>query len=138
MLDIYNKIHFVENKQVNLTPNTLRITDYFKSKFNMTPPYNEENTIKLSETEIIFPSSHFCTQKSKEENFFIHHFQGSWQPSHSRKDKINRANKLIITRFKLKNHNGISPILSNEKLLFIIKLSKKISYTMLYRHFKNQ
>ncbi|EPJ3241864.1 glycosyltransferase family 32 protein, partial [Proteus mirabilis] len=40
LLDIYMNIKFQNGTNLDLTPNTARITNYFKFKFNIQPPYN--------------------------------------------------------------------------------------------------
>ncbi len=48
LLDIYQNSRFIIKRQRDLTPNTLRITEYFKNKFNITPPFMADDSIFLS------------------------------------------------------------------------------------------
>ncbi|MBN6071201.1 glycosyl transferase [Aggregatibacter actinomycetemcomitans] len=130
LLDEYNDIHFETEVGLDLTPNTFRISEYFKRKFNIIEPYNGENTTKLNEKSIIYPYYYFCTPKEGSENFSIHHFNGSWKPSHERKDKLNIFNKFIISRFK-KRGIGDLPINPNEEILFSIRISTLKSYVLI-------
>ncbi len=133
LLDTYQNKRFIINNRFDLTPNTLLITEYFVRKFNIPQPFLSGNTIYLKEKEIIFPSNYFCHQIENKTNYSIHHFSGSWLLSHARKDKLNILNRLIVTRFKKKSDKGEPPILSNEKLLFSVKLTEKKSYLLLLR-----
>ncbi|HGM9951496.1 TPA: hypothetical protein ACKRFF_002275, partial [Providencia stuartii] len=64
-------------------------------------------------------------------NFSIHHFSGSWLPSHRRKDKLKIFNKFIISRFKKSRDKGDYPLLHNEKILLKVNFSKVISYVLI-------
>jgi len=104
--------------------------EYFKNKFNIKEPYNGESTTKINEKSIIYPYYYFCTPRDNFDNFSIHHFNGSWKPSHERKDKFNLFNRFIISRFKKKGIGDL-PITQNEKILFSIRLSNLKSYVLI-------
>lgn len=133
LLDIYQNKKFIIKNKFDLTPNTQLITEFFVKKFNVSQQFFPGNTIYLREKEIIFPSNYFCEFLENEINYSIHHFSGSWLLSHTRKDKLNILNRLIISRLKKKSNKGKLPILSNEKPLLSVKLTKKISYLLLLR-----
>ncbi|MEM8096101.1 hypothetical protein Q4R81_16650, partial [Morganella morganii] len=65
--------------------------------------------------------------------FSIHHFSGSWLPSHSRKDKINIFNKIILSRFIKMSNFGEMPLQDDEKIVFRMKFSKNKKYIILFR-----
>ncbi|WP_252182511.1 glycosyltransferase [Citrobacter sp. wls710] len=133
LLDTYENKKFIIKNTFDLTPNTLLITEFLVKKFNISQPFLSDNTIHLREKEIIFPSNYFCERIDNKTNYSIHHFSGSWLLSHSRKDKLKIFNRLIVSRLKKKSDKGEFPILSNEKLLFSVKLTNKISYLLLLR-----
>lgn len=133
LLDIYMNIKFQNGTNLDLTPNTARITNYFKFKFNIQPPYNKNNTIELSRNSKIYPYFYFCYPEQNNKNYAIHHFSGSWLPSHSRKDKLNIFDKLILTRLIRIRNKGDEPILHNERKLFSTKEKNNKSYILLLR-----
>ena len=130
LLDEYSNIHFETKAGLDLTPNTFRISEYFKNKFDIKEPYNGESTTKINEKSIIYPYYYFCTPRENFDNFSIHHFNGSWKPSHERKDKFSLFNRFIISRFKKKGIGDL-PITKNEKILFSIRVSNLKSYVLI-------
>lgn len=133
LIDIYDEISFKTKRGLDLTANTQRITKYLESRFNIQPEYDKDSTLKLSNTEIIFPSHYFCISEEDKVNFSIHHFSGSWLPSHSRKDKINIFNKIILSRFIKMSNFGEMPLQDDERIVFRMKLSKNKKYIILFR-----
>ena len=133
LLDTYKHKKFIIENKFDLTPNTMLITEFFVKKFNVSQPFLSDNTIHLQEKEIIFPSNYFCEKIDNKENYSIHHFSGSWLLSHTRKDKLKIFNRIFVSRLKKKSDKGELPILSNEKTLFSVKITKKISYLLLLR-----
>lgn len=133
LLDTYKNKKFIIENKFDLTPNTMLITEFFVKKFNVSQPFLSDNTIHLQEKEIIFPSNYFCEKIDNKENYSIHHFSGSWLLSHTRKDKLKIFNRIFVSRLKKKSDKGELPILSNEKTLFSVKITKKISYLLLLR-----
>lgn len=124
LLSDYDHIHFGVNGELDLEPNTFKITRFFSSRFNLSPPYDGSQESHLTENAIIYPSYCFYSPKIDKINFSIHHFSGSWLPSHKRKDKIKFFNKFVISRLKKNRDKGGYPLAHNEKLLLIINLSK--------------
>lgn len=133
LLSDYDKINFEVNGQLNLEPNTFKISRFFSSEFNLNPPYNGSLQSNLTDNAIIYPSYYFCSPEYEKINYSIHHFSGSWLPSHRRKNKLNLFNKFIIARFKKNRDKGDLPLTNNEKILFTIKFSKVVSYSLIIK-----
>lgn len=131
LLEEYNDIHFITiDQQQNLKTNTLRISEYFQKQFQLTPPYDKDITTPLDSNSIIYPSYFFCTPQTQKINYTIHHFNGSWVESFSRKNKFQFLN-LFFVRFKRENNkNDQIPLLPYEKILLKIKVSKKRTYAI--------
>jgi hypothetical protein len=127
LLDEYEKAKFQTDIGLDQTPNTLRVTRYFSTHFNIQPPYNDASTTKLNDNSIIFPASHFCTPVPGLPNYAVHHFHGSWKDGFTRKRKLKLPRGLSLVRFR-KTSSGVSnilPLAANERLLFRIRISKR-------------
>ena len=118
LLKEYDDLHFyTPEKGMNLTTNTLRITEHFKNKFSLFPPYDGNQTTKLTEGSLIYPSYYFCTPESSKDNYSIHHFNGSWLDGYSRKNKL-RFLDFSLVRFKRERAKSyILPLAFNETLI---------------------
>lgn len=134
LLSIYNNLKFEKESGFDLTPNTIRISNYFNKNLNIHPPYDPNNEIKISEKEIIFPYYYFCSPKKNNKNYAIHHFTGSWLPSHSRKDKLSLFNKIIFSRFIKIRDFGQPELKSNEKIICSLKISKLKRYVIILKN----
>lgn len=78
LLACYNNKPFVDaDGSFDLTPNTILITDYFRSQFNLLPPYNSEEFYYLTERQVIFPAYYFCKDIGSK-TYAVHFFSGSW------------------------------------------------------------
>ncbi|WP_242687979.1 glycosyltransferase family 32 protein [Photorhabdus stackebrandtii] len=133
LLKQYNDIHFETPNGLDLETNIIKITRYFSKKFNLLPPYDGTKETHLNHNSIIYPSNYFCTPESGMINFSIHHFNGSWLPSHSRKDKLNIFNKFIISRFIKMRDKGEPLISSKEKILLSIPMLKNKKYVLIMK-----
>lgn len=132
LLEQYSNIPFILNGQMDQTTNVKRISQYFKNKFNMTTPYNGQQTTKLGNEGTIFPSFYFCTPESGKENYSIHHFNGSWLDPYARKELI-RIGKYKLVRFKKREKatDSDTPILMKDEIVlkqFNINKKKIISF----------
>lgn len=80
LLSEYDDLRFIQNGVPDLTTNTDRITRHLRDRFGVEKSdYGKgEETIFLNEASVIFPYYFFCTPKAGEENYSIHHFNGSW------------------------------------------------------------
>lgn len=85
LLDEYTDLKFINDGVMDLTPNTDRITRYFRKNFGLKRRYDGETKIVLEEGSVIFPYFYFCTPKSGFLNYSIHHFNGSWVEHGKRK-----------------------------------------------------
>lgn len=130
ILDKYNNLHFIENNKLNMMPNTERFAQYFKEEYNISPPYNAESTIKLTDNSYIYPYYYFCTPKPNHVNYTIHLFDGSWIPGFARRDKLRFLN-LSLTRFKRVSKNDVLDIGIKDHILFTIPISKNTKYALI-------
>ena len=126
LLKDYDSIHFITNGKMDLTTNVLRISKYFEKKFNLNSPYNGNNTTKLDNNVIIYPSYFFCTPENWKENYSIHHFNGSWVDGYNRKNFF-KFFKFRIVKYKkrLDTSNNRYPLLPLEKIIFLISISNR-------------
>lgn len=132
ILRIYDSTSLIKEGKLNLQPNTVIFTKYFEETFNISAPYNEENTLTLEDGCIIYPSHYFCTPKSNLPNYTTHLFNGSWLSPFSRKNKLSLWG-FTLSRFKRKANNIKSSleVEQNEKIIFSIKISKNKTYALI-------
>lgn len=126
MLDKYDIEAFEKPQGLNLQTNTSRFTKYFEQKYRINGPYLQNNTIKLTDTSIIYPVHYFCKAQEGLVNYASHEFNASWQESHQRRIKY-KFGRLSLVRFKRNTHsNEIKlPIAENEKIVFKVKTGKE-------------
>lgn len=132
LLDGYRDRSFIVNNQFDMQPNTVRATKYFEETFRITPPYNGEDTIFLTDKYVIYPYYYFCTPKKSHPNFSIHLFDGSWVPGFARRDKLSLF-KLTLSRFKKVANNDILDLGIKDKVIFSINVSKEIKYAIILK-----
>lgn len=88
LLDEYNDLHFIKtNGEMDITPNTDRITNYLRCKYNLQEPYNPNQELILEENCIIYPAEYFCNYKENV-SYAVHHFGGSWLGKKSKKQNM--------------------------------------------------
>ncbi|OWO82970.1 hypothetical protein B5C26_08200 [Photorhabdus luminescens] len=133
LLSYYKDANFETANGLDLETNTSRISRYFYEKFGLQEPYDGYQTTQLNDKSIIYPSYYFCIPEHELENFSIHLFNGSWLPSHYRKNKLNIFNKFIISRFYKLRDTGETELASNEKILFRLPVSKKKQYVLIMK-----
>ncbi|HCT5885660.1 TPA: glycosyl transferase [Proteus mirabilis] len=126
LLELYMTLRFETKEGLDLTANTQRITEYFKTKFSLSPPFYENNTLNLTKNEIIFPAYYFCCPKVGYHGFSIHHFSGSWLPSHSRKEKLSFFKRFKLLRLIKLRETGNFPLTRSEKIILQVSLKGKI------------
>ncbi|ELZ5940662.1 hypothetical protein U0L13_002913 [Providencia stuartii] len=134
LLSDYDNLNFEVNGELVLEPNTFKISRYFSSEFGLNPPYDGSQESHLAEGVVIYPSYYFCSPEYNKINYSIHHFSGSWLPSHKRKDKLKILNKFIISRFKKSRDQGDYPLSDSEKILLKINFSKIVSYVLISKN----
>lgn len=123
LLSEYDNIAFIEDGNFNLTTNTSRITRYFIENYNYKKSYNPNNEYILDSDSKIYPSYYFCTPKDNMKNYSIHHFNGSWINSYSRKQIFCFKNYKFIRFHKRKTaKDNILPIIENEKIIFKLNI----------------
>ena len=88
LLEEYNDIHFIKpNGEMDITPNTDRVTNYFKQKYNLTETYNPNQKLVLEDNCIIYPANYFCNYK-KNVSYAVHHFNATWLEQKPKKKKL--------------------------------------------------
>lgn len=132
LLNEYENIQFISNQKMDLTTNTIRITRYFKNKFNINPPYNGYQTLKLDTNSFIYPSYYFCYPEKNFENFAIHHFCASWFDNYKRKHYC-KIGKYKLVRFKKIYNKGNNelPLTAKERKILSISINTKKIYCLL-------
>ena len=110
LLDEYENLKFEKDGNLDLKPNTERVSEYFKLNYNLNEYTGKEITI-LEEDHVLYPYYYFCTPLEGKECYAIHHFNGSWDPRFSIKTihriKIFKDKYLIIKKYKCTNSNCI-------------------------------
>lgn len=88
LLEEYNDLHFIKpDGKMDITPNTDRVTNYFKLKYNLTEPYNPNQKVVLEDNCIIYPANYFCNYKNNV-SYAVHHFNATWLEQKSKKSKL--------------------------------------------------
>jgi len=98
LLDIYQSLSFIKlDGELDLTPNTVRITDYLVKNYNL----KRNNTYQeLKNGVFLYSHEYFCANditglKITNNTYTIHHFQGSWLPLST---KISKNIKIFIAK----------------------------------------
>jgi len=99
LLCIYQELKFVQpnNNILDLTPNTVRITDYLVKNYNL----KLDNSYQILKNDVhIYPSFYFCPKTIGKcditsDTYAIHHFAGSWLPKTT---IISRNTKILISK----------------------------------------
>ncbi len=134
LLSQYDGLHFINSDGTyNQITNTVRVSNYFRDKYDVRPPYDGKQTIKLNEDGVIYPSWFFCTPVENKPNYSIHLFNGSWLDGWNRKNKL-KIGRFSIVRFKRVHHTNIMPVHKNEKILLKIRISAKKFYALIWKH----
>lgn len=128
LLSMYDGIRFINDSAYDVTPNTSRISQYFQENFRLPKNHNGKKLFILDEQCHIYPYFYFCSPAPRENNYAIHHFEGSWIEPVRRKNLLSISNmKLIKFSFK-KNldaeHQKI-PLDENEMLIYSISMNKR-------------
>lgn len=132
LLSKYNLLEFVlPDGELNQTPNPALFAQYFAEKYNLIPPYKKDLLIQFHKNCYIYPTYFFSKPKKNKVNFTIHFFDGSWLSGFSRRQKL-KLGSYEITRFKRRNYfNDEVPFVKNEKILWKVRLSKKLFYALI-------
>ena len=127
LLKDYDEIHFVNNGKMNLTPNTITITNTTIKKFGLKPVSSYQvlgnGAVTIYPYDYFCPKSHITNEINLTENTCtIHHFSGSWLS----KDELLRKNikNKYIKKFGDKKGIIIGNIVFS--ILHPIKIIKKI------------
>jgi len=133
LLSEYDNIDFIKaDGTLDLTTNTIRVSNLFGKKYGVVKPYDGTKKTKLGTDGVIEPWWFFCTPRANADNYAIHHFNGSWVSGYSRKQKA-KIGKYTLVRFrKIFKTNNI-PLNYNEKMIFRIKTGKKSFYAIIKR-----
>jgi hypothetical protein len=126
-LDEYTDLSFIKpDGSMDQTTNTIRIKNYFSTKYNLNPPYDGTKVTELGEDGIIYPYFYFCTPLSNKKNYAIHHFNGSWHDSHIRDASVAIGIfKIVIFRKTSLNIKTSLPISNQEKIICCLNLNNK-------------
>jgi hypothetical protein len=127
LLSDYDGLHFLNDGLPDLTPNTDRITKHFARRFGLTKSKyrNGEQTVFLNERSPIFPYYYFCTPKAGQENYAIHHFNGSWVERGKRRT-VARMGNLLLLKFRFRRDEDMTlPLRNGEKLIWSISANGK-------------
>lgn len=119
LLDYYKDKDFITSEGLDMTPNTKIISEYFQKNFGLQNSNSGEIKVILQENSVIYPYYYFCKKEEKHsENYAIHHFDGSWIDSYSRKNLIKFGNYKIVKFKYIKNKDPKTlQLLEGEKVL---------------------
>lgn len=115
----YERASFVSVNGLDMTTNTVRISEYFEKTFGLKGPYDGEVLTELGSAEKIYPYGFFCAPSDHHENYAIHHFGGSWVDGYIRK-KIFSVGRLSFIKFKKVSSvdKKTLPLLADEYMVF--------------------
>jgi mannosyltransferase OCH1-like enzyme len=114
VLDFYKQIKFNEET------NTVYVSKILETEYGIKT--HDDNYQSYNEDIFIYPSNYFCLNLR---NYAIHHFEGSWVPSHIKNDvNANLRNLFIIDKFTRERS-------VNQCLDIITKEYKISNYTLL-------
>ncbi|MEJ6575954.1 MAG: glycosyltransferase [Emcibacteraceae bacterium] len=123
LLSEYDGLKFIKDGDMDLTPNTDRITSFFRKNFGLKRRYNGETKVFLDKNSVVFPYFYFCTPKPGERNYSIHHFNGSWVEPGKRKYILKVGNwRLLKFSFALASNSKVQ-LYDGEKM--IVKIAFK-------------
>lgn len=132
ILSLYDDLSFInEDGTFNLNTNTRLITDFIKNKYDVSPPFDPSNKLVLGDELTIYPSFFFCTPEAEQENYAVHHFNGSWLSGYRRKGQINLFGLSFLRLKRNSNFTEILPLNSGERSLLHVRITKKYSFAML-------
>jgi hypothetical protein len=116
ILDLYNSLSFVNNDNFDLTPNTVRITEYAIRKYNLIPKdiFQDLGDIVIYPSEYFSPGNYYFL-KLTNNTYAIHYFTASW---FSWRQKLKR--KISFVGIKLLGFKGYNII--KDKVRSILKL----------------
>lgn len=135
LLAEYDTAVFHTDEGLDQTPNTVRVSQYFASEFNIRPPYDDTRTTQLDANSFIFPASHFCIPRAGLPNYAIHHFNGSWKDDFTRKRKLKLPRGISLVRFRKSRSDTAKtlPLAADERLLFRLRISKRKILALIQR-----
>ena len=85
LLSLYDNINFFNNGEVDMTTNTVRISDYFMNKYNISNRASGHDATCISNNCYIYPYYYFCKPIHGKMNYAIHHFAYTWGEPYRRK-----------------------------------------------------
>lgn len=116
---------------MDVLTNTKRISNYFAKKFGLVPPYDFNTRVDLTNRDTIYPYYFFCTPKYGQENYSIHHFDGSWVDAFVRKPILSLG-WIKIAIMRRMRAGKTYPLMAGEKILMAIPIRlggrKKIAF----------
>ena len=128
LLAMYDGIGFINDSTFDLTTNTSRISKFFQDNFGVPKKHNGRKLFTLDKKCHIYPYFYFCSPDPDENNFAIHHFEGSWIEPVRRKDLLS-ISKLRFVKFLYKRNLDIESqkihLSKDEKLIYSISLNKE-------------
>ena len=102
LLDEYNNISIYDKDgNVEFYPNTERFKEYLYKHYDIPDKINKNEKIVLKENHIIFPSNYFCEYKNGI-TYVKHHYNGSWVPNLTEKERNYIFNKLYFKIYTIK------------------------------------
>lgn len=122
LLRLYDGIPFVKaNGELDQTPNTVRMVDYFADCWNLRPE-RADQTVELDGDRVFYPHGHFLSR----DGYTYHHYCASWLDDWLRKVWM-RCGPFKIVRFK-RRREADSPepsLMKGERALVSIPLGAR-------------
>ena len=120
LLKVYDGLPFVKaDGELDLTPNTVRLLDYFKTRWNVSPA-DGTDTVRFGDGGVIFPCTHFLP----ESGYTFHRYAATWLDAWVRKMWL-KVGPYKLVRFKRRKEvapDASLTLLDGERQVFSFRM----------------
>ena len=130
LLAEYDRLPFVKpDGELDLTPNTVRMVDYFAKRWNVRPTLAND-TIDMGERRVIYPAKFFLSRQG----YSFHHYCASWLDDWTRKVWVSVGPyKLVRFKRRLESSSPQPSLQRDESILGSFPLGRRKKVFLLRR-----
>ena len=141
LLSEYSNIHFIQNGEMDLTTNVMRVERFMRSEYNLKPiDFSNDEILEFEKGHFIYPSFYFCAPIEGKEDYSIHHFLGSWLEPYTRKTVVEFSfSKSVFRLIRFRKRSGASCEYSydqGEYKLFTIPWFNNREYVITFKRYR--